>query len=94
MTQHTAAELLDRAGEAAQFLAGRSDAIEKNRRVPDEIARRLARAGLYRLLTPAEYGVFETGVETYLRVVERLAMADASVAWCVFVGNTSTLVGA
>ena len=82
------------AENAAQFLAGKSDAIEKSRRVPDEIARHLARQGLYRLLTPAAYGGFETSVEAYLRVVERVAMADAAVAWCLFVGNTSTLVGA
>jgi alkylation response protein AidB-like acyl-CoA dehydrogenase len=94
MTPHSSADLLDKAEDAARFLHGKSDAIEKNRRVPDEIARHLARQGLYRLLTPAQYGGFETSVETYLRVVERLAMADAAVAWCVFVGNTSTLVGA
>jgi alkylation response protein AidB-like acyl-CoA dehydrogenase len=86
--------MLDRAEEAARFLEGQSDAIEKNRRVPDAIARRLAQMGLYRLLTPAQYAGFETSVSMYLQVVERLAIADAAVAWCIFVGNTSTLVGA
>src|SRR5581483_4356551 len=86
--------MLERAEKAARFLEGQSDAIEKNRRVPDAIARRLAQMGLYRLLTPAQYGGFETTVSMYLQVVERLAMADAAVAWCIFVGNTSTLVGA
>jgi alkylation response protein AidB-like acyl-CoA dehydrogenase len=39
--------------------------------------------GLYRTLLPRSLGGFGAGLETFVKVMETLAAADASTAWCV-----------
>ncbi|WP_158921809.1 acyl-CoA dehydrogenase family protein [Acidisphaera sp. S103] len=38
--------------------------------------------GLYRTLLPRQYNGYNAGLETFVRVMETLAGADASTAWC------------
>jgi alkylation response protein AidB-like acyl-CoA dehydrogenase len=38
--------------------------------------------GLYRTLLPRQYNGYNAGLETFFRVMETLAGADASTAWC------------
>jgi alkylation response protein AidB-like acyl-CoA dehydrogenase len=64
------------------------DAIETSRRVPEDLARDLARAGFFRIFLPAAYGGLDLTPMDGIAVFEELAKADASVAWCVWNGNT------
>jgi alkylation response protein AidB-like acyl-CoA dehydrogenase len=64
------------------------DRIEASRRLPDDLARDLARAGLFRIYLPEAYGGLDLVPMAALEVFEELARADASVAWCVWNGNT------
>ena len=90
----TSANLLAAAERIAALLAGRSAEIEATRHLPADIAKAMARAGLYHMLTPQVCGGHELDVASYFAIVERLARADASAAWCCFVACTSCIVAA
>ena len=89
MTDHVALargfqpELRKRAGE-----------IERARQIPADIATRFARSGFYRLCVPETLGGIEASPETTVRVIESLAEADGSAAWCIMIGSTTGLVAA
>src|SRR5262252_7558017 len=63
------------------------DRIETARRLPDDLARELARAGFFRIYLPAAYGGLDLSPVEAIDIYEELARADASVAWCVWNGN-------
>ncbi|MFP6664718.1 MAG: acyl-CoA dehydrogenase family protein [Deltaproteobacteria bacterium] len=75
----------------AATLRRRATEIEAAGRLPQDLASELAAAGLYRLWMPLAHGGFETPPPDAMRALEVLAAADASTAWCVFIGITSTL---
>lgn len=88
-------EKLDPVAAADRFaeeIARRAAEIEANRFLPQDIAARFAEAGLYRLCIPAEYGGLEAHPAVLVKTVERIARADGSAAWCVFIGATSGLL--
>jgi len=82
------AALLATARDFRARIIGQRDAIERSRRLPDELARDLARAGFFRIFLPAAYGGLDLTPTDGIAVFEELAKADASVAWCVWNGNT------
>src|SRR5262245_66190067 len=61
--------------------------IEAERRLPEDLARELARAGFFRIFLPAAYGGLDLTPMAAAEIFEELARADASVAWCVWNGN-------
>ena len=82
------AELLATARGLRAHILSQRDAIEASRRLPDDLARELARAGFFRIFLPAAYGGLDLTPMEGIAVFEELAQADASVAWCVWNGNT------
>lgn len=72
-------------------VAARVAETEAARQVPQDLAERIAATGLYRLCVPRELGGPGGSPADYARAVERLARADASVGWCVFIGVTSAM---
>lgn len=82
------AALLATARDLRPRVVAQRDAIETSRRLPDELARELARAGFFRIFLPAAYGGLDLTPIEGVAVFEELAKADASVAWCVWNGNT------
>jgi alkylation response protein AidB-like acyl-CoA dehydrogenase len=70
------AEALRREVEAA---AGE---IERNRRLPPALLDKLHEARLFRLLLPRSVDGVETDPLTFFHVIEIIARADASTAWC------------
>jgi indole-3-acetate monooxygenase len=64
------------------------DRIETARRIPQGIARDLASSGFFRIFLPDAYGGLDLTPMQAMEVLEELARADASVAWCVWNGNT------
>ena len=69
-------------------IVSQREAIETSRRLPEELARDLAQAGLFRIFLPAAYGGLDMTPTDGIAVFEELARADASVAWCAWNGNT------
>jgi indole-3-acetate monooxygenase len=86
--------LIETADIVAAALAGRSAGIEAARRLPADVVGLLQESGLLRMLTPAALGGPELHPAAFFDTVERLARADASVAWCSFIASTSALIAA
>jgi len=81
-------ELLATARELRSRILSQREAIEASRRLPEDLARELARAGFFRIFLPAAYGGLDLTPVEGIAIFEELAKADASVAWCVWNGNT------
>jgi alkylation response protein AidB-like acyl-CoA dehydrogenase len=71
----------------APEIEARADQIEHDRAIPRELVDALIDAGMFRLMLPRSLGGVELELPTYVKVVEELARADASVAWCVGQAN-------
>jgi indole-3-acetate monooxygenase len=87
MNAQSAASVLDAARALRPRLLDERDRIEANRRLPDDLAKELAGAGLFRLSLPQAYGGLDLTPMASLEIFEELARTDASVAWCVWNGN-------
>src|SRR6202051_4030836 len=62
--------------------AATSNEIETTRRLPPALLDQLHEAGLFRLLLPRSSNGIETDPITFFHVIETIARADASTAWC------------
>ena len=74
--------VIARARTVQASVAAASDAIERQRRLPPDLLDRLHEAELFRLLLPRSANGIETDPLTFFHVVETIAQADASTAWC------------
>src|SRR5215831_13553607 len=82
------ASLLETARALRPRILAESERIENGRRLPRDLAQELAAAGFFRIFVPEVYGGLDLEPMAALEVYEELARADASVAWCVWNGNT------
>jgi len=82
-----ATKVLETAKAFRPRILAERDRIESDRRLPDELARELAKAGFFRIFLPAAYGGLDLSPVEAIDIYEELARADASVAWCVWNGN-------
>ena len=80
--------LLQSARAVRKRIVAEREKIEAARRLPDELTSDLARQGFFRIFLPKAYGGLDLTPMQGLEVLEELARADASVAWCVWNGNT------
>ena len=84
----TSGPLLEVARSLRPRILAERDHIETSRRLPEDLTRELAHAGFFRIFLPAAYGGLDLAPMEGLEIFEELARADASVAWCVWNGNT------
>ena len=70
-------------------VARRAPEIESVRRLPADLAQKMAKAGLFRMLLPASLGGHDTSPVQIGLAIETLAQADASAAWCLMIGATT-----
>src|SRR5215813_211639 len=63
-------------------VAAAADEIERDRRLPPALLDKLHEAELFRLLLPRSSNGIETDPVTFFHVIETIAQADASTAWC------------
>jgi alkylation response protein AidB-like acyl-CoA dehydrogenase len=75
-------DYLQRARELAPILAAASDEIEELRELPERIVEVLIEGGFFRMLLPRSLGGAELDPLTYIQVLEEIAKADPSTAWC------------
>ena len=71
----------------APQVAACAEEIERERRLPPALVEALCAAGLFRLLLPASVEGGEVAPRRFAEVVETLAGADASTAWCISQAN-------
>ncbi|HXC89559.1 MAG TPA: acyl-CoA dehydrogenase family protein [Stellaceae bacterium] len=77
-----AAGYVARAQELGLVVAADADEIERRRELPEGLRRRLIEEGLFRLLLPRSLGGAELPPPVFVEVIEEIAKADASTAWC------------
>src|ERR1700731_3758318 len=78
----SAGDYLERARELAPTIAAAADEIERIRQLPEAIVEALIERGIFRMLLPRSLGGAELDPLTYVRVLEEIAKADPSTAWC------------
>lgn len=70
-------------------VARRANEIEAGRRLPADLAQKMARAGLFRMLLPKGLAGHETPPAEVALAIEAMAQADASAGWCLMIGATT-----
>src|SRR5580704_12553368 len=74
--------VIARAEAVRPAVAAASGEIERDRRLPPALLDKLHEAELFRLLLPRSSNGIETDPVTFFHVIETIAQADASTAWC------------
>jgi indole-3-acetate monooxygenase len=74
--------VISRAEAVRPAVAAASNEIENSRRLPPDLLDKLHEAGLFRLLLPRSSNGIETDPLTFFHVIETIARADGSTAWC------------
>src|SRR5262249_11954204 len=91
---NAAVDWVARAREVAPLLARAADRIERERALPEVVVSPVQERELFRLLLPASCGGAELQPGVYLQVIEEIAKADASTAWCLGQGCGGTIAAA
>jgi alkylation response protein AidB-like acyl-CoA dehydrogenase len=94
MDRLTRPDPLAQARGLASAIAEAADEIERTRRIPEPLLTRLHEARLPRMLLPRSAGGDEVEPGDYLLAIEAVGRSDASVAWNLFVANSSALIAA
>ncbi len=74
--------LIERARTLAPLIAREADEIERRRSLTEPVVSALIDNGLYRALLPQSLGGAEAPPEIFMQMLEEVARADASTAWC------------
>ncbi len=74
--------LVERARALQPLITSEADEIERTRRLTPKVTAALIENELYRALLPRSVGGHEVPLETFMRMQEEIAKADASTAWC------------
>ena len=76
------ADVLTRAGRVVELLRAAAPRIEAGRALPADVLAALHEQRLFRMLLPRSLGGDEVHIKTLAQVMELIASADASTAWC------------
>lgn len=79
------------AQELLPELKRRAVEMEAVRRLPADMARTMAQAGLFRLVVPAAFGGYEATPAEIVEIVAAISAANASAGWCVMIGATTAM---
>lgn len=74
--------LVERARAIVPLIAAEADEIERTRRLTPSVVNALIENGLFRALLPQSLGGSEAPPEIFMQMLEEIAKADASTAWC------------
>src|SRR5215218_1633127 len=80
-TERTLDALLERARGIAQLAAACTQAIDQQRRLPDDLITALKESGLFRIMQPSHWGGYEMDLGTFVRVATEIAKGDTSTGW-------------
>jgi indole-3-acetate monooxygenase len=86
--------LIERARTLASLIAREADEIERARSLTEPVVSALIDNGLYRVLLPQSLGGAEAPPEIFMQMLEEVAKADASTAWCLGQCSVCAMVAA
>lgn len=87
-------DLVARARAIAPLIADEANEIERTRRLTPAVVSALIENGLYRALLPQSLGGSEAPPETFMQMLEEIAKADASTAWCLGQNSVCAMIAA
>jgi alkylation response protein AidB-like acyl-CoA dehydrogenase len=70
------------------------DEAEHTRQCPPRVVELLHESRLFDMILPKKYGGLQESIPTMVRVLEELAVADASIAWVVGIANGTSIIAA
>src|SRR2546423_8490450 len=82
MNKPSGFDQIERARALAPLIAREADEIERTRRLTQPVVSALIENGLYRVLLPQGVGGAEAPPEIFMQMLEEVAKAGASTAWC------------
>ncbi|MDA9449119.1 MULTISPECIES: acyl-CoA dehydrogenase family protein [Bradyrhizobium] len=82
MSELPGPDLVERARAIAPLMAREADEIERTRRLTPSVVAALIENGFYRALLPQSLDGAEVPIEIFMQMLEEIAKADASTAWC------------
>jgi len=85
---------LGRVRALAPRIAAAAGDIEQSRRIPVDLLDSLHAAGFYRMFIPRRYGGAEAHPLAFMRTVQAIARADASIAWNIGQNAVTAIVAA
>lgn len=91
-TASTAIDPVLRARDLGPEIIAAADEIERSQTIPEPLLSRIHNARLARMLLPRSAGGDEMEPWRYLFAIEELGRHDGSVAWNLFVANSSALI--
>jgi alkylation response protein AidB-like acyl-CoA dehydrogenase len=89
-----AIDWIARARAAAPLIAAVADRIERERALPEEVLAALHDRALFRVWLPRSCGGAELEPAIFVQVIEEIAKADASTAWCLGQASGGTIAAA
>jgi len=70
----------------------RAREFESARRLPADLARKMAETGIFRMAIAKAYGGAELHPSEWVRVIEELSRADSSVGWCAMISIVTAVL--
>jgi indole-3-acetate monooxygenase len=83
---------LDAIAALVPEIESRSREFESARRLPADLARKLAEAGIFRMAIAKAYGGAELHPSEWVRVIEEISRADSSVGWCAMISIVTAVL--
>lgn len=90
----SAKDYLERARNIAPLIAEYACATESARRLTPQVVKALMDGNFYRMLQPRFLGGGELSLSAFCEVIEEIAKADASTAWCLAQCSTCAMAAA
>ena len=94
MDARVGTDLVARAQAIAPLIADEADEIERTRRLTPGVVNALIANGLYRALLPQSLGGSEAPPDIFMQMLEEIAKADASTAWCLGQNSVCAMIAA
>jgi alkylation response protein AidB-like acyl-CoA dehydrogenase len=82
------------ARDLAPVIAARAADTEAQRRLPADLARQMAEAGLFRMAVPKRLGGAEASAADIFTALEILGAADGATGWCAMIACNTALAAA
>lgn len=83
--------LKSRAMELDAELRARADEMEEVRRLPADVAAKMAKAALFRMVLPSSVGGLQLSPREIVETIEILSRANASAGWCAMIAATTAI---
>ncbi|XXX78085.1 acyl-CoA dehydrogenase family protein [Sorangium sp. So ce134] len=89
MSSAESASLLEAARSLTPLIQEHAQQGERERRLPDPVAKAFRESGIFRMCRPRAVGGLEADPLTALHVIEELSRADGAAGWCAMICGTT-----